>query len=142
MRMVLVMSDFGTKKSLRALTRGELSDRCIQKIEGEWQLVGTYCRCTLLPDGDAWDVWVCNPADLRAGLGQRRVRAIRKSMPDLKFTELTGEGFFPRVPTARLLDSRVNLGLRKRARFSDEHKEKLAAGRSKSDSMQKGAQSD
>lgn len=63
-------------------------------------------------------------------------------MPDLKFTELTGEGFFPRVPTARLLDSRVNLGLRKRARFSDEHKEMLAAGRSKSNSMQRGLQSD
>lgn len=73
-----------------------------------------------MPDGDTWHVLVCNPADLRAGLGQRRGRAIRKSMPDLKFTELTGEGFSPRVPTARLLDSRVNLRLRKRARFSDE----------------------
>ncbi len=89
--------------------------RCIDR---EWIVVGKFCRCGYNGD-QTWDVWLCNPKDIRAGLSHRRIRSIaNKVRANCRFIELTGEGVYPSITTTELILDRHLLGIRKR-RTSD-----------------------
>lgn len=102
------------KAKLTDATNGAFSEPAYRCIDREWMVVGKFCRCTYNGD-QTWDVWLCNPEDIRAGLTQRRVRSIaQKVRVNCRFIELTGEGVYPSMTTAELLINRHLLGIRKR----------------------------
>ena len=115
-----------TKRELRELTNNKFSDLAIQCVDDEWQIVGKFCRCSY-KGNNTWDVWICNPDTLAAGLSQRKLRAITKIIPTgSTFRELTGEGVYQSMSIEALLLSRSVLGIRKRRVVSEQQKENLA----------------
>ena len=115
-----------TKRELRELTNHKISDLAIRCVDDSWEIVGKFCRCSYLGDNN-WDVWICNPDNLTAGLSQRKLRAIaRKVPPGTTFRELTGEGLYDCMPTEALLLNMRVLGIRKRRVVSEQQKAILA----------------
>lgn len=107
-----------TRAELEQITSKAFSSSAYRCIDDEWIIVGKHCRCAYL-GSNCWDVWVCNPADLVAGLTQRKVRSIAARIAELfplpgGFIELTGEGVYPCMSTAELLQSAPVLGIKKR----------------------------
>ena len=118
-----------TKRELRELTNHKISDLAIRCVDDEWQIVGKFCRCSYLGN-NTWDVWICNPDNLTAGLSQRKVRSIARNLRlNAPFRELTGEGVCDSVTTEALLLNRAVLGIRKRRMTSPAQLENLARGR-------------
>jgi hypothetical protein len=129
------------KQDLDALTDNRISRLCYQQEYDDLYVVGKYSKSTYNGDG-TWDVWLCNPTDIAAGLGQKAAfmaRAIASSTMEAgPFTRLDGEGYYRAMPTATFLESLQILGVRRRKKFSDAHKAKLAkTAINKPDSSQK-----
>jgi hypothetical protein len=61
-----------TKREIFDALRGVVSRKAITQSfdcsnDNEWAVVGHYCR--IVPNEQGWDVWLCRPRDLTAGLG-------------------------------------------------------------------------
>lgn len=109
---------------LEQVTSKKSSSTAYRCIDDEWQVVGKYCRWSYLGK-DQRDVWICNPADLVAGLTQRKVRGISNRIADLLpvqtgFRELTGEGVYESMFTADFLRSAPLLGIKRRKKANPE----------------------
>lgn len=107
-----------TRADLEQVTRRAFSGPAYRCVDDEWQVVGKFCRCAYLGNGH-WDVWVCNPSDIAAGLTSRKVSGIVRRIAEISprsgpFHELTGEGYYPTMPTEVLLRSMAPLGISKR----------------------------
>jgi hypothetical protein len=107
---------------LKEKTRNAFSHAAYQIIDDEPIVVGTWCRCAYIGN-DLWDVWLCNPLDLRSGLSQRRINSIRSRIAEISrrpgpYRELTGEGIYLAMPTDIFLRSRLALGIPKRRAVS------------------------
>ena len=83
-----------TRKKIIEALRGQVSETCVIKRDNQWLLQGKYCLLTPFDDG-TWDLWICNPADMNAGLSQQavnyRVRKLRKIPQTRDFVILNRE---------------------------------------------------
>ena len=107
---------------LKEKTCNTFAHAAYQIIDDEPIVVGVWCRCAYIGN-DLWDVWLCNPLDLRSGLSQRRINSIRSRMAEISgrlgpCRELTGEGIYLAMPTDIFLRSRLALGIPKRRAVS------------------------
>ncbi len=92
-----------------------VSDGC------EWGITGKFCRVT--PEGNQWDVWLCNPKDIAAGIGTGKRNNIVEALgTDLNWHLLDREAWAI-VPKERILDNLKALGIRRKRIVSDEQKE-------------------
>jgi len=92
-----------------------ISDGC------EWGITGKFCRIT--PEGDKWDVWLCNPKNMVKGLGTGKRNNIVTAMgEDLKWLILDGEAWAV-VSKERILANLKTLGIRAKRQISEEQKE-------------------
>ena len=95
---------------------------------GEYCVVGKYCIVSLEFNG-VIDVWLCNPADLNSGLGQKAVRnrlSAFKSYVTSTVSELTGEGWVKTKDKNLVLDNLSLLGIRKQRQYSPETRKAMA----------------
>ena len=129
-----------TKQAIFDACDGQVSKTCIVRRDGEWVVKGKFCILAPLDDG-TWDLWICNPGDLRIGLHQRRVndrvRKLKIIPQNRPFTILKGEAH----ATLPGLDDLVSnpdllrlLGIRRRKRLTEAQKNALVerlAGRRK-----------
>ena len=83
-----------TKQAIFDAFGGRISKTCIVKRDGEWVVKGKCCILATVDDR-TWDLWICNPDDLRAGLHQKcvndRVCKLEKVAQNRTFTILNGE---------------------------------------------------
>lgn len=116
-----------TKKQIFEAFEGKIAKSAIQRIDGEWQIVGKFYRVSRL--GNSWDVFVCNPSDLYNGLSQRKVSNIVEKLGKFPvnrgFTVLNGEAFSQDVPRETILKCLFILGIRKSRLISPEQKAAL-----------------
>ena len=68
------------KSELFAAFERQIAQRAIQLIDGEWEIVGKWCRIQRM--GEKWDLFICNPSDMYNGLGQRKVNNIIRALID------------------------------------------------------------
>ena len=135
-----------TKRAILRALDGQVSKKCIvnrgcewvvngkTRIDsrgGEWVVQGKYCILSPLDDS-TWDLWICNPDDLCAGLHQKsvnhRVRKLEKVPQNRPFTILKGEAHI----TLPGLDDLVSnpdllrlLGIRRKKQLSAAQKKAL-----------------
>lgn len=112
-------------------------------LDPEWAVVGKYCRITPVPG--SWDVWLCNPRDLAAGLSSRKLTSMLKAIADkadpsnaphspknaLKvggWTMLDGEAYSRGLSADTIARCLRNLGIRRKRAMSEEQR-KLATER-------------
>jgi hypothetical protein len=123
-----------TRADLETITQKAFSSTAYRIVDDEYIVVGKHCRCAYLGN-DCWDIWLCNPADLVAGLSQRKVRSISARIAEILpqqggFRELTGEGVYPSMSTADLLRSAPLLGIKRRRAANPEATRRLMEHRS------------
>jgi hypothetical protein len=134
------------KQQLFDALGGVVSKTAIVNRDGRYAVRGKYAIVTPNEAPDSFDVWVCNPADIAAGLGTRAVRfrmaAIREkarligpygrqldsdeSEPESACVELDGEAYFPSVPAAVVTACLTELGIRRKRTVSPETIQKAA----------------
>ncbi len=108
---------------------GRISKTAIRQVDDEWRVVGKFCYVTKDETGDTWDIWICSPSNLVAGLGRRKVRNIisrLESCTGEHFHELTGEAWGKVRGTEIILQNLDHLGIRKKRQISEEQRRKLA----------------
>lgn len=108
---------------------GKLSRSAIKERDGEYVIQGKWCIAAP-EEGGIWDIWICNPKDITAGLGQGKVRNILKTLQKSilalgttvksSFKELTGEAHGKVVGTAEILANTAVLGIRRKRKISQE----------------------
>ena len=113
------MSD-NTKAHLEEITRNSFARKSICEVDGEFIVVGKWCRAAYIGEGD-WDVWVCNHQNLAKGLGTRKLNNIYTAIRDLcadtgPLQKLDGEGYYPAMPAETFLLAAPVLGVRKRGK--------------------------
>jgi len=102
----------------------KISKTAIQCIDDEWRIKGKWCYVT--PDdeqGEIWDIWICNPENIAAGLSQRRFKSIihaLESTGKVGFNELTGEAWGKVTDKSLILENLKLLGIRKKRQVSPE----------------------
>ena len=116
-----------TKDKIYRAFDGKLSRKAIIERDGEWVIQGKWCIAAPEADG-IWDLWLCHPQDMAAGLGQRKVRntlkTLQKSILALKtstgtaFRELTGEAWGKVAGTTLILANTAVLGIRRKRKVS------------------------
>lgn len=121
-----------THAQMDKLTRGELSRKNYQIEYDDLYLIGKYAKCDPNPDGETWDVWLCNPKNMEKGLTRKRVRSIKARIEALgrvgsPFRELDGEGVWSCMPTDTLLSAASCLGLRRKRRTSEKQLAEMTA---------------
>ncbi len=112
------------KEGIYCAFGGRISKKAIQLIDDEWRIVGKWCYVTQ-DDEHVWDIWICNPADIAAGLGQRKVRNMLhalKSCVGEPFHELTGEAWGKVRGTQLILNNLAVLGIRKKRTVSEKQR--------------------
>ena len=119
------------KKQIIECFDNKIALRCIQYDGCEWGITGKYCRITPL-DGERWDLWLCNPKNIAAGLGARRlnriIRILSGKMPATGlFTELTGEAYTQHATTELILNNLALLGIFRKKQISAAQRELLVA---------------
>ena len=129
------MSTEANRRDLEGITGNAFASSAYQNVDGEWILRGKFCRCAYLGN-KRWDVWLCNPQNIRDGLTQRKVRSITARIAELSpqevpFRELTGEGVYPVMYTDLLVKSAFLLGIKRKRRSSAKALESLANARKK-----------
>ena len=102
----------------------KISSTVIQLRYDEWVIKGKFC--IVAPDdedGGVWDIWICNPDDIAAGLSQRRVRNITQALEStgkMEFNELTGEAWGKVRDKEVILNNHKLLGIRKKRQITPE----------------------
>ncbi len=121
------------KTQIEAAFDGRISPTAIQLVGDEVRIVGNWCYVT--HDGkdsnrqDVYDIWICNPANIRDGLGQRKVRNIIHALNlplGTSFRELNGEAWAKVRGTGLILQNLALLGIRQKRQISPEQHRKLA----------------
>lgn len=120
-----------TLQVLKEVSRNSFAHSAYRLIDDEPTIVGKWCRCTYLDHG-LWDVWLCNPENIAAGLTVRKVRSIHAQITQNSrgpgpFRELTGEGVYLGMPTDVLILNRIVLGIPKRRAVSPHSGVKFSA---------------
>ena len=117
-----------TKQELYEFFDRRISKTAIIKRDDEWIVKGKHCTLSL-EDNYTIDVWICHPADLYSGLGQRKVRNIlrilEKSPVGVQFIELTGEAHAKVQGTELILQNLKLLGIRKKREISQQTAQQL-----------------
>lgn len=112
-----------TKTEMFNALGGLVSKTAIRLVDEEWRVVGKFCYIS--PTVGGWDVWICNPRNLTAGLTNKKVSYMLKNLRENgKIRELDGEALG--VVQGGWLDAsnlRV-LGVRLKRQVSDENREK------------------
>ena len=114
---------------------GRISLSAIRLLDDGWEVVGK--RCRILPIGETWDVFVCNPDDMYSGLSQRRVKAIisgtEKRLSDVGkphkngvWRVLDGEAYTQALDADQIVETLDLLGIRKAKRLPDQQRRALA----------------
>ena len=120
-----------TRAALERAFGNKLSKNAIQKRDGAYLVVGKWSIVERV--GNAWDVWICDPSDMYAGLGQRKVhnicRALKKGPLAAPLRILNGEAFTLVLDTAAILRNASLLGIRLKRQISQAERERLAAMR-------------
>lgn len=117
-----------TQSEIYHAFNGRISKKAIQLIDDEWRIVGKWCYVTQ-DNQTTWDIWICNPADLCQGLGQRKVRNILSGLNSCTgeaFHELTGEAWGKVRGTEIILRNLDLLGIRKKRVISEQQRKALA----------------
>jgi len=108
----------------------KISSTAIQFRYDEWVFKGKFCIVAPdYEDGGVWDIWICNPDDIAAGLSQRRVRNIIQALEStgkMEFNELTGEAWGKVSDKNVILGNLKLLGIRKKRVMSPEQASKNA----------------
>jgi len=100
----------------------KISKTAIQHRYNEWVIKGKYC--IIAPDdnnGDIWDIWICNPGDITAGLSQRKVKSMvctLESTGKMEFNELTGEAWDKARDKEIIFGNLKLLGIRKKRKVT------------------------
>lgn len=130
-----------TSLNLRRIFGGEVSKSAFRNIDGEWNLVGKFCR--IIEDSEKtknndaiFDVWICNHADLSKGLGTKKLGNIIRSLKlycSEPFHELSGESYVKVQGTESIIRNLRSLGIRAKRKLTPEQAEsirkRLAEGR-------------
>ncbi len=107
---------------------GKTSMTAIQFRYDEWVIKGKFC--IVAPDdeiGNVWDIWICNPGDIKAGLSQRKVKSMVRTLEStgkMEFNELTGEAWGKPRDQEIILGNLKLLGIRKKRQVSPEQTSK------------------
>lgn len=112
-----------TKKQLFNYFNGQISMKAICKIDGEWQIIGKWCRVSIDDDG-LIDLFICNSADMYAGLGARKLKNIvssLKSRVGTTFTEGNGEAWGKVRDKEVILQNITLLGIRRKRQVNYQH---------------------
>ncbi len=121
------------KTQIEVAFYGRVSPTAIQLVDGEVRIVGKWCSIT--HDGkdrtgqDVYDIWICNPANIGDGLGQRKVRNILHALNlplGTSFRELNGEAWAKVRGTGLILQNLALLGIRQKRQITPEQHRKLA----------------
>jgi len=108
--------------------RERVSRSAIRQESGEMVIRGKWCEITQV--GDRLDVFICNPDDMQAGLGQRKVtnivRALEKTAQEGVFTVLNGEAYTQGLSVEIVCQHLSLLGIRKKRRVSEKQKAVLS----------------
>ena len=98
--------------------KGQISKIAIVNRDGEFVLQGKFC--VVSPIEDRWDIWLCKPKDIAAGLSARKLQSLirRLDLASLEggFTELDGEAWFRVFSTDFVLQNLPVLGIRRKKR--------------------------
>lgn len=120
-----------TKSEIYNFFDRKISKLAIQQIDGEWKVVGKWCRVGFDDDGTI-DIRLCNPNDIAKGLGQRKLKIMLKgfkSPAKTTFRELTGEAYTKTQDKQDVLENLRLLGIRKKRRVTDRQLLELRKGR-------------
>jgi hypothetical protein len=115
--------------NLREIFGNNVSSSAFKLIDGELTLIGKWCRIALDDDGKI-DLWICNTADMLAGLGVRKVGNIvsrinyRVGSP---LRELNGEAWGKVRDKEIILQNLPLLGIKKKRRVSELQRVSLVA---------------
>lgn len=118
-----------TKQEIFDAFDGKLAKRAIQKMDGEWRLMGKQVEIEYMGD-DIWDIYVCNRQDMTKPVDMQRANRILEkfSAVGLPVTALNGEGY-TQGPLEKIrpivLAHRAYFGIPKKRQLSDEQLEKL-----------------
>lgn len=108
------------KRQYYSLFDGQISNTAIHNINGEWQIVGKWCRVSIEQDGQI-DLFICNTSDMYAGLGTRKLQNIISSLRmhvETTFTEGNGEAWVKLKDKNIILQNLVLLGIRRKRRVN------------------------
>jgi len=100
----------------------KISKSAIRKWDDGFSVIGNTCIVNLEPDG-VIDVWICNPEDMYAGLGQKAVKHRRRAFESYDTSaviKLDGEAWVKTRDKNLVLRNLKLLGIRKRAERSPE----------------------
>lgn len=117
---------------------GRISKMAIQPVDQGFGIFGRWARILPLP-GNVWDVFVCNQADMVAGLSPRKVTAVMTGIADRldpenaphcpDFAEQTGgwrildgEACSQYLSPAQILQVLSLLGIRRKKQVSEEQR--------------------
>lgn len=101
-------------------------------IDDDWHVRGKWGRITPSDlEPDRWDVWVCNPNDIAAGLTEHRVTSVLKKIADrldrnVDVTRLDGEAHMT-LETKEVIEILPAMGVRKARVVSSETKGRMIA---------------
>lgn len=107
------------KKQIHEATGNTIARTAVNKnLAGAYSIVGKWCY--IAPDGDEWDVWLCNPIDMENGLSERKLNAMldrpeicRDARVD-RMHRLKGEAHFRINDPMWIVENLAWLGIRKR----------------------------
>ena|SRR3990167_3241010 len=111
-----------TKDEIYRDLGGKISRTAIIDRDGEYVIQGKYCIAAP-EEGGIFDVFICNPKNMAAGLGQKRVRNMLrawKTSVGTTFRELTGEAWAKVAGTDEILANAAILGIRRKRKISPE----------------------
>ena len=101
---------------------GIISKTAIINRDGEYMIRGKWCF--IANEGNIWDIWLCNPVNLAAGLGTRKLRSMLQRLRGhvkTPFVELDGEAWCKEAGIEGILTSLAVLGIRKKKKVNLEH---------------------
>jgi hypothetical protein len=113
--------------NLREIFGKDVSSSAFKLIDGELTIVGKWCRIALDDDGEI-DLWICNTADMLAGLGTLKLRNVISRINyrvGSTLRELNGEAWGKVRGKEIILENLPVLGIKKKRRVSDEQRKQM-----------------
>jgi len=126
-----------TKAAIYDFFDKKISKTAIREWDDQYCVIGKTCIINLEPNGII-DVWICNPKNMYAGLGQKAVRNRLQAFAGYTtsaVSELDGEAWIKTGDKQLILRNLKLLGIRKQAEYSpialDAMKTRMKAARVK-----------
>jgi len=126
-----------TKAEIISAFGDTLSSSAIQLINGEYEVVGKFCRIIIFDDGHI-DLWLCNPTDMFNGLSKKKLNRLvdalevpvestfnDKTTKSISFNVLDGEAWLNLDLPDLILKNLKLLGIRKKRELSPIQKQSL-----------------